>query len=157
MENLNLEIQISGQVQTSSFEDFEKKALIAIGDINLELVTDNDFIDAKNVVKICSDVEIKLHNAKQQAIHQTVDISRLFTMIDKLSGKVREIRLGANKAIKTEEARRKKEIIDAGINEARKLLEQSKVAHANILSNSAFIEAAKNKRSIAKLQEATKK
>jgi putative phage-type endonuclease len=152
-----LRIQVTGAVTASNLAEFKQTALAAIRGVNRELKTDADFADAAESVKWCGDVESRLAAAKEHALSQTASIDELFKTIDDISAEARSVRLELDKLV----TRRKGEIKDAIVLKAR----QAYDAHVASLKAEAegiwyaltqpdFAGAAKNKRTVASLQDA---
>ena len=111
----DLVIKITGTVQDSNFGEWKEAALSEIKSANKTLVTDDDFAEAEETVKKCKKAEITIANAKQSALHQTVDISKLFTDLDELSAELAKTRLALEKQIKNEKEQRKNKVVRDGI------------------------------------------
>lgn len=152
-----LRIEISGSVTASNLAEFKATALSAIRAVNRDLKTDQDFADADKAVKWCSDVEGRLAAAKEHALSQTASIDALFKTIDDISAEARQVRLDLTKLVD----KRKAEIKDGIIVTAR----TAYMAHVSeleaeieplrlVLPQPDFAGAAKNKRTLATLQDA---
>jgi hypothetical protein len=155
-EKKQLILKISGEVQQSNLAEFEEAALLVIGAINTDLQTDEDFAEAEQNVKSCKAIEVRIAQARQDAIMQTADIAALIQTTERLEAKFRQTRLMLDGKVKTEKEQRKNEIINAGRNHIQGLLVTSPVKHGFVVDNKAFTEAAKGKRSLAKIEEAVR-
>jgi len=155
-EKKQLILKISGEVQQSNIAEFEEAALLVIGAINTDLQTDADFAEAEQNVKSCKAIELRIAQARQDAIMQTADIAALIQTTERLEAKFRQTRLMLDGKVKTEKEQRKNEIINAGRNHIQGLLVTSPVKHGFSVDNKAFTEAAKGKRSLAKIEEAVR-
>lgn len=152
-----LRIEITGAVTASNLAEFKATALAAIRAVNRDLTTDQDFADADKAVKWCADVEDRLKAAKEHALSQTATIDALFKTIDDISAEARQVRLELDKLV----TKRKAEIKDGIILKARKAWE-SHVAEIDAelaplrltAAQPDFVAAAKNKRTLATLQDA---
>jgi len=150
----DLILKIEGKVLSSNFDAFQESALAIVDSINTELVTDTDFIEAEDTIKLCKLTEDRLYNAKQQAVNQTVDIAELFKTIDQLSSKIRETRLNLEKSVKTEKLKRKNDVISDGVESITQVVKGSVVEFAFSTDIKAIHDAVKGKRSLEKMTEA---
>jgi predicted phage-related endonuclease len=152
-----LRIEITGAVTASNLAEFKATALAAIRSVNRDLTTDQNFADADKAVKWCADVEERLKAAKEHALSQTATIDQLFKTIDDIAAEARTVRLDLDKLV----TKRKAEIKDGIILKAR----QAWGAHVDELNAELeplrlnvtqpdFVAAAKNKRTVATLQDA---
>lgn len=151
-----LRIEVTGMVTASNLAEFKQTALTAIRAVNRDLTTDADFLDAAAAVKWCGDVEDRLEAAKQHALSQTASIDQLFRTIDDIGAEARAVRLELDKLV----TRRKVEIKDGIVLKAKGAYE----AHVEALRRECgiwtliaapdFPGAAKNKRTLASLQDA---
>lgn len=152
-----LRIEITGAVTASNLAEFKATALAAIRAVNRDLTTDQDFADADKAVKWCADVEDRLKAAKEHALSQTATIDALFKTIDDISAEARAVRLEVNKLVD----KRKSEIKDDIILKARTaylthVAELDDEIHPLRLALAIpdFAGAAKNRRTVATLQDA---
>lgn len=108
----NLQVVLTGGVRESNIELFQTVAKQALEGINTTLETDEDFAQAKADVKWVKQVEKKLDSTKEMAMSQTISISKLFNTIDDIKEEFRQTRLMLEKTVKTEEASRKREMVE---------------------------------------------
>jgi hypothetical protein len=104
-------IRVTGEVNTSNFDEWKQDLIAQIQATNTELTTDEDFIEATRQVKWFKTAETALKQAKQSAVEQADQIQLLFSAIDEVSGEARQARLSLERQIK----QRKQEIKDAFI------------------------------------------
>ncbi len=157
-----LSIQIKGEVTLSNLPEFKAAAETFIANINTELSTDEDFVNAEATVKFCDETEKKLEAAKQAAIGQTASIDELMSAIDHIKDQVRAKRLTLDKLVKTQKEKIKHEIIHNGYSiceEYALALDEFKQINFTKLSTEilckADIESAcKHKRTLASLHNA---
>lgn len=147
-------LHVSGTVQNTNLSEFEASANAVISSINMVLETDQDFAEAKENIKACKEVEIRIGNAKNQAINSIAEVAEQNRILERLEAKFREIRLTLNRTVQSEETRRKNEIISGGFDEVKAALAASNVSHGYRVDKSDFTEAIKGKRSLEKMQEA---
>jgi hypothetical protein len=124
--------------------------------INRELTTDQQFADAEKTVKWCGEVESRLAAAKDHALSQTQSIDLLFKTIDDISAEARTVRLELDKLV----TRRKVEIKENIILKGRAAYEQHIASLKEetggpwiVLPPPDFVGAAKNKRTMASIQD----
>lgn len=152
-----LRIEVTGMVTASNLADFKETALAAIRSVNRTLESDQDFADAEQSVKWCSEVEARLAAAKEHALSQTSSIDQLFKAIDDISAEARKVRLDLEKLVK----QRKDAIRDSIILDARQQL-AAHVVSLNATIGKAympamagdFAAAIKGKRTLASLRDA---
>lgn len=150
-------VEVTGQVTASNLREYREHALAVFANINKDLKTDQDFADAENTVKWCSAVEERLAAAKQHALAQTASIDELFRTIDDISAEARRVRLELDKLVTRRKTEMKEAIIKGGRDEYAKHVESLKQETRGLwmeLSTPDFAGAAKNKRSMASLQDA---
>lgn len=153
IEMKDLIVRVSGSIQTSNFDEFRESALAIIKDVDRELVTDQDFADAEIVAKSCKQAEIRIAQAKQDAMHQTEDISALFTLMDKLSDQFRNTRLSLESRVKKEKERRKNEVVEDGLSRLKSIVSESLVSHKYAYNQRLIVDAVKGCKSLSSMKE----
>jgi len=98
----SLSIDVTGSVNNTNIEVFEKSASQFIAEINEDLKTDQDFADAEKVVKFCDQSEKQLELVKSQALIKMTDINTLFSTVDKIKSELRTKRLSLERLVKAE-------------------------------------------------------
>ena len=106
-----LRIELTGMVTASNLDEFKATALTVIGNVNDQLETDQDFADAEQAVKWCSDVEGRLKAAKDHALSQTSTIDELFRALDEISETARQKRLALDKLVKARKTQIREDIV----------------------------------------------
>ncbi|HCA25307.1 MAG TPA: Heme peroxidase [Pseudomonas sp.] len=106
-----LRIELTGMVTASNLDEFKSTALTVIGNVNDQLETDQDFADAEQAVKWCSDVEGRLKAAKDHALSQTSTIDELFRALDEISETARQKRLALDKLVKARKTQIREDIV----------------------------------------------
>ena len=106
-----LRIELTGMVTASNLDEFKATALAVIGNVNDQLETDQDFADAEQAVKWCSDVEGRLKAAKDHALSQTSTIDELFRALDEISETARQKRLALDKLVKARKTQIREDIV----------------------------------------------
>lgn len=108
-------VEISGQVTNTNLPAFKEQALALFSKINRDLKTDEDFANAEQTVKWCSEAEARLAAAKQHALAQTANIDELFRTIDDISAEARRVRLDLDKLVKARKDAIRGEIKQRGV------------------------------------------
>lgn len=85
--------KLTGTVNTSNFDEWKSDLIVQIQSTHIELVTDDDFVEATNQVKSFKAAEKFLKQAKQSAINQAEEIQQLFSAIDDITEEARQARL----------------------------------------------------------------
>ena len=106
-----LRIELTGMVTASNLDEFKSTALAAINRVSDQLETDQDFADAEQAVKWCSDVEGRLKAAKDHALSQTSTIDELFRALDEISETARQKRLALDKLVKARKTQIREDIV----------------------------------------------
>ena len=101
MELPSLQIQLTGQVNSTNLVQYKADILGYIGCINEDLETDQDFADAEATVKQLDKAEKELKAVEKQALSQTASIEELFKSIEHIGQAMREKRLALNKLVKS--------------------------------------------------------
>lgn len=157
-ENLpSLHIEVTGMVTTSNLQQFRDHALTVLDSINLTLVSDQDFADAKAVVKWCSDVEKRLADKKDAILAQAESIYEAISTMNELGEEVRQKRLSLSKLVTAQEAAIKKGIENAGREEWERFRENLSLSLSPARLPHIAIDipgAMKGKRTIATLESA---
>jgi hypothetical protein len=152
-----LSVKLVGEVKESNMAVFCEQADTFLANVNRELVTDQDFVDANNTVKFCGEAAKKLKLVKEQALAQTATLDELFQRVDLYVGKFDKVRLELEKLEKSEKDRRKEEMIADG---AAKILAALVTANTEIAPITIdditvdFRSAIKGKRSGAAMKNA---
>lgn len=153
-----LHIEMKGEVTASNLSEYKSHALAVFDRINTDLQTDQDFADAEQIVKWCTEVENRLDAAKQHALSQTADIDALFRAIDDIKESAKRKRLELNKRVQERKQSIRVEIrqnAEQALAEHIKHLESRLDNRVPVPSPDAdFGAAMKNKRTIQSLHDA---
>lgn len=125
--------------------------------INRDLQTDQDFADAEQTVKWCSEVEDKLAAAKKAALAQTSSIEELFAAIDTVAAEARRVRLDLDKLVKTRKDDIKAEIVTGAKAELAAFVAQLNAALRYPVVTAPFVDFAgviKGKRNLDSIKDA---
>lgn len=150
-------VELTGEVRSSNLVSYKQTALQMIASINTNLVTDQDFADAENMVKFCAAAEAELETVKKIALSKTESIDELFRTIDLLREQMRIKRLELNKLVTS-----RKDAIRIEIQQGGKKALAEHIAALNVSLGKPYMPqvqadfagAVKNKRSIASLNDA---
>ena len=154
LKDMQLILKVDGKIAESNITEFEIFSNKILDGINTDLNTDKDFILAKDNIKDLKEVEIRIANAKQNGVMSMEEVAAVMTTIDKMSDRFRTTRLGLEKKVKSEETRRKSEIVNAGIAKVESYLSGSWVWNGFRVGSVEIKAAIKGKRSLAKMEEA---
>lgn len=152
--NKEIILKVTGEVQESNIDDFKIAADIALSNINTELVTDQDFGQAKEDIISCEAIEKKLAQLVQDITTSSKSIAEATQTVEQYREAFRQKRLAMNNLVKKEEISRKKKIVQGGVKQVKDKLKDSPAAHGFSINIPAIQEAIKGKRSLAKMQEA---
>ena len=152
-----LVIQIRGEVTVSNLPQFRAAAETFIAAIKTDLQTDEDFANAEATVKFCEKAEKELAMTQSAAIAQTASIDELMRTVDFIRDELRNKRLALSGLV----VEKKKQIKEKIIREAREKFAQhiasldAEIAPLRlVVAPPDFVEAAKNKRTMASLHNA---
>jgi putative phage-type endonuclease len=153
-----LNLVVTGGVQQSNLPMFKSAVKNLLSSVKTELVTDQDFVDAENMVKFLKEAESRLETAKEAALAQTADIAETFSTINDLIDQMKKVRLHADKQIKTEKENRKTQLLSKAVldwTNAIKALNDTLSFEATIMVNKPdFAGAIKGKRNLSSIQDA---
>ncbi len=93
-------IKLTGTVNSSNFDVWKKELIAQIQAVNVELITDDDFVTASIQAKSFKSAEKSLKEAKQSAISQAKEVHQLFPAIDDITEAARLARLSLARHIK---------------------------------------------------------
>lgn len=154
-----LAVQIRGEVVTSNLPAFKAAATAFIEGIKTDLETDEDFSNADATVKFCESAEKNLELTKSAALGQTASIDELMKTIDYIRDELRAKRLTLAKLVTTKKASIKEDVLrrarDAYVAHIAALdAELRPIFLSELAPRPDFIGAAKNKRTLASLNDA---
>ena len=150
-------IKLTGTVNASNFDVWKKELIEQIQAVNVELVTDDDFVTASGQVKSFKAAEKSLKQAKQSAIAQAEEIQQLFTAIDEITEEARQARLSLERQIKARKLEIKQHYIQSGIDEVQSFIDEQVVEFnkcdlSPYLNRSRFESAVSGKAGISGLE-----
>lgn len=150
-------IKITGAVEESNLEFYEKTAMNFIQAINTDLKTDKHFADAEKVIKFCDSSEKEIKHKKEEILSQTASIDELFNSLDRISAKLRVTRLNLSRSLKSKKLEIKSKIIaEAKIAVEKHFMDANKELKIVHIDMPIFnLDAAvKNKRTISSIHSA---
>ncbi len=152
-----LRVSIIGNVKSSNLAEYKEKALGFVESINTDLQTDEDFANAEQLIKFCGKAEKDIKAAKEQALSQTADIYDLLKALDEVSEAMRKKRLAMTKSVATEKSRKRQNLIDECNSELIRYIDDLflNLPKVNLNLKADFVGAAKNKKTIKSLRDAT--
>jgi hypothetical protein len=133
----NIIIKLSGEIQSSNFNEWQEMFFDEIKSFKQELETDNDFHQAGENIKWLQSAEKALKSAKDSAIRQASDIEKLFGEIDEVISQARDIRLILQRQIKSRKLEIKDNVAIEGVVKMTELLALQS-DDFNLLDNSMF-------------------
>lgn len=152
-----LRILVKGEVEESNIDRWAEIARTVLGSINRTLNTDQDFADAEQAIRWCSDQETALEAAKQHALSQTETIDKLFKTVDAIKEETRQIRLEQTKLVERRKTERKTELVGETAAEWKTFVDEKNAALAPFMLPpiaTDFAAQIKNKRSFESMSNA---
>jgi putative phage-type endonuclease len=152
-----LVVQVSGKVEASNLVVYQEGALRFIESINTDLKTDEEFANAKSMVKFCAEAEAQLEATKAMVLGQMSSVDEVIKAVAFVQEQVRQKRLTLDTLVTNKETQIKNEIRERGPREV--------AAHITALNarigkpympniNTNFIEVTKGKRTLASMNSA---
>ncbi len=157
-----LSLRVEGRVLASNLDAFraDAEAFIARLPKPADLRDDQDFADAEQAVKACSEAETRIKAAKDAALAQMADVDAVLRTADVIAETVRAARLALDKVVKAEKERRRGEIVEHYVGHVRAHVESINAtlgAHAISLPASLRTDiagAAKGKKTLGSITDA---
>ena len=149
-------VQATGMVTASNLPEFKEAATKFIAAIKTELVTDQDFADAAEAVKFCSEAEAKLEATKASVLAQMSTVDEVVRTLDHIAAQLRDKRLMLDKLVKSEKELRKAAIVTKASADftahIASLEAETKPIRLGVIGKN-FGEAIKGLKSLASMQE----
>lgn len=157
-----LSLRVEGRVLASNLDAFraDAEAFIARLPKPADLRDDQDFADAEQAVKACSEAETRIKAAKDAALAQMADVDAVLRTADVIAETVHAARLALDKVVKAEKERRRGEIVEHYVGHVRAHVESINAtlgAHAISLPASLRTDiagAAKGKKTLGSITDA---
>jgi hypothetical protein len=155
---MDLILNIQGEIVESNFADFRESVLTKIEAINLDLKTDEDFHEAKKIVKSCLAAEKAIDEAREKAMAKTASISELFQFMEELKSQISNTRLKLDKQVKVRQKEVKEELVKKGIAQVWQTINDSDVNDISKdnfkFDTSVFQDAVKGRRKLEPMIDA---
>lgn len=112
-------VQVTGMVTSSNLDYYKQQADAFFANLPTakDLQTDEDFVNAEELVKYCLNSEITLDQTKKSIIAQTNSIDAVIRLIEHLQETFRVKRLELDKVTKSRKAQLKEQIIMQGFSD----------------------------------------
>ena len=146
----------NGVLVQNNFEEFKESSLALIRSGNKDLVTDQDFADAKKTIKDCSLAETRVANAIQSFEHSP-EVATLKNALAEFGDEARKTRLALEKKVKEEELKRKNTLVQDGLDKILGVKNSSPAGHGYIIDADLVRNAVKGKSSKSSMEEAINK
>lgn len=105
-------------VMTGNFREFCDATKKRLQEINREPRTEEEFVTAKGMIKVCKSTEKKLDGAREVLLGKLGDAQKILAEFHGLSEETRNLRLDLNRAVTEEENRRKKRLLTEAVETA---------------------------------------
>ena len=115
----DLILSTESRVLSTNITDFEKQADQFLATLTQKFESDDDFLAAKEEVKILKEVEEKIRNSIKLA--QSGEIAKLIESAEKIAEKFREERLKRDKLVKSKESEIKENIVNTAFENISKV------------------------------------
>jgi putative phage-type endonuclease len=109
-----LVVQVSGKVEASNLVVYQESALRFIESINTDIKTDEEFANAKSMVKFCAEAEAQLEATKVMVLGQMSSVDEVIKAVAFVQEQVRQKRLTLDRLVTAKESQIKQEIRDRG-------------------------------------------
>jgi predicted phage-related endonuclease len=151
-----LSIKILGGVSASNLPFFREAAEKYISEINENLTSDADFVEAEAAVKFLAEAEKKINAAKESALSQTAEIDDILKTLDHINQTMRTKRLFLNRLVDSRKAEIRAEIVTRAIDDLGSYLKDinSETFPVVVSVRGDFAGAIKGKRNFDSMQDA---
>jgi len=105
-------------VMTGNFRAFCDDTKKRLQEINRSPVTEEEFVTAKKMIKVCQSTEKKLDGAREKLLGKLGDAQKILAEFQGLSEETRALRLDLNRAVTEEEEKRKKRLLSGAVETA---------------------------------------
>ncbi len=109
-----LVVEVFGKVEASNLVVYQESAFALIDSINTDLKTDEDFANAKGMVKFCQEAEDQLELTRKMVLSQMTSVDEIMRAVDHVKEQVRQKRLTLDRLVTAKESQIKQEIRDRG-------------------------------------------
>lgn len=147
-----LTIEARGEVISSNIDEFRELVREALGTINRDLQTDEQFGQAELDAKALKEAEENVKSAKDKALADAESLHALFVAMDETSEEIRKARLDLETQIKKRKEEVKSEIVEEFLSKLIRLGIETKTARKHFLSE--LQEKIKGKRTLESMRTA---
>ena len=147
---MELIVRMEGAITENNFPEYKEHMLAVLGKVNTELLTEADFIKAKEDIKGLTKAENAINKAVDGIANKTTSIRELFDAMGEVILTIKSVKKNLNKQVSDHRLEEKADIVAAGLKElGNRLIAEN--AHPAALSGFAiskedFVEAVKNKK-----------
>jgi len=149
----NLILKAKTEIVSNNLPEFAIEFRKLLKGVNTDLKTDNDFAEAKELVKNFDLNEKELKAAKEK-IFESGGLAEINTLINELSSECREVRLKLNTRVKTEEKKIKDELVKNAVETIENAMAKSEMYIYLTIDYSDAAEQIKGKKLLSKMKEA---
>jgi len=154
-----LTIELEGKVLATNLDQFKQIALDQISQINKDLTSDEDFVQAESDVKFLKEAIKNIDDVKDKAISSTADIKAAFDALDEVRAFMNRTKLDLEKDVKGKKEQIKKAVKEEALQSiyAYKTELESQLSGNHLKNESydlAINEAVKGKRTLKSVREA---
>jgi len=151
---LDLILKVNTEITANNLDDYAVQIKKQVESVSTELVTDDDFANAKELVKAFKKSEDSLKDAKESIFDQG-DLQKINDTIIELHDMVREKRLALNKLVTAEEKSRKQKLLDDAFQSVEKVHRSCKWSNLiDFPSHDDFIAQIKGKKLFDSMKDA---
>ena len=113
---LALAVVVEGKVLSSNLPEFRDAVKRYVGEINRDLITDDQFVQAQQDVKTLQSMEDAIKGAKEKALRDAEQLHALFSQLDDIGEIPREARLSLSRLIESKKESIKAQMIADALN-----------------------------------------
>ena len=110
-----LAVSAKAELISNNLPEFEKAFEENIEKLKYELITDDDFIQAKADIKSLKDAEDQLKAVDEEIVNGSADLKTVRESLSSMADKMRSIRLARSKEVKEEDAKKQLAIVEAAL------------------------------------------
>lgn len=117
-----LSVEVKEISISSNIDLYHAKIMDVLNGMNLDLKTDEDFLSAKDNVKLCGEIESKVADCKKALIAKCHDLNLIIGKLDEIDQASTKKRLTVNSTVKEREAKIKSDIVSSFKDKAKALV-----------------------------------
>ena len=146
-------LRVTTKTIENNLPDFAKELRNVLASVNTDLKTDEDFAEAKDLVKKFDTSEKALKSAKER-IFESGELSKINALINELTEECRTTRLTLNRAVTSKEKQVKQELIDNASKTIQQAINNSVMCPYLTVDYSDIANEIKGKKLLSKMEEA---